>query len=146
MTDAIANKFIEAMFKNSRLLREKSDFSSDVSHLSILQMQTLSLIKRQSKLQMSEIAEYFNMELPSATSLLNKLVTLQLVERQKDPNDRRMVRVILTTEGNTLLKEVMKKKANHIEKMLSFLTKEEQAELLRLVEKLNSRIENHYEH
>jgi DNA-binding MarR family transcriptional regulator len=146
MTNDTANKFIEAMFKNSRLLREKAHFSSDVSNLSIMQMQTLNFIKRQNKVPMSDIAEYFHIELPSATSILNKLVALQLVKRLKDPNDRRMVRVILTSEGDAILKEVMKKKALHIEKMLSFLSKEEQSELLRLIEKLNSRIENYNEH
>lgn len=146
MTNTIANKFIEAMFKNSRLLKEKAHFSSDISNLSILQMQTLSLIKRQNNVQMSEIADYFHIEQPSATSLLNKLVSLQLVKRHRNPDDRRAVRVMLTEEGDAILKEVIKKKAVHIEKMLAFLSKDEQTELLRLIEKLNSRIETQYEH
>jgi DNA-binding MarR family transcriptional regulator len=141
MASPVATKFFEVMFKNSRLMRGKINYSSDITQLSMLQVQTLSLLKRNSSVQMSEVADYFNIELPSATSLLNKLVTLQLVKRQQDTKDRRLVRVALTEEGNNLLKKAMDEKLEHFEHMMSYLSNAEQHELLRLVEKLNDRIE-----
>lgn len=146
MAGVVATKFFEAMFKNSRLLRDKMNYSSDITQLSILQVQTLSLLKRQTSVQMTEIADYFHIELPSATSLLNKLVALQLVKRHQDSKDRRLVRITLTDEGDNLLKKAMDKKLTSIEHMLSYLSQEEQHELLRLVEKLNDRIEKNNEH
>src|SRR5882757_3909316 len=107
MNDVLTSKFIEIMFKCSRLLRGHMEYSSDVAQLSILQIQTLSFLKHHDNAQMGEIAEYFNIELSSATSLLNKLVTLQLVERQTDPKDRRLVRISLTKKGSELLKKAM---------------------------------------
>lgn len=141
MVSELAKKYFETMFKNSRLWRDKMNFSSDLTHLSIVQLHALSFLKRQKSAQMSEIAEYFNIELPSATSLLNKLVALQLVERQPDEKDRRLVRIILTEAGSRLLDQAMEEKLSHIDHMLSFLTDKEQHELLRLLEKLNDRIE-----
>lgn len=141
MANPVATKFCEVMFKNSRLLRDKTDYSSDIIQLSMLQVQTLSLLKRNTSVQMRDIADYFHIELPSATSLLNKLVTLQLVERQPDSKDRRLVKVALTKEGDKLLETAMDKKIKHVEHMLSYLSESEQVELLRLLEKLNDRIE-----
>ena len=141
MTSTTAKKFIEVMFKNSRMLREEMRYSSNIAHLSMLQIHTLSFLKQKKNAQMSEIAENFHIELPSATSLLNKLVALQLVERQADEKDRRMVRIALTKAGHDILKKAMEEKLTHIEHMLSYLTESEQHELLRLLEKLNERIE-----
>jgi len=141
MTSTTAKKFIEVMFKNSRMLREEMRYSSNIAHLSMLQIHTLSFLKQKKNAQMSEIAENFHIELPSATSLLNKLVALQLVERQADEKDRRMVRIALTEAGQDILKKAMEEKLIHIEHMLSYLTESEQHELLRLLEKLNERIE-----
>ena len=145
MNDVLTTKFIEIMFKCSRLLRGYMEYSSDVAQLSILQIQTLSFLKHHNNAQMGEIAEYFNIELSSATSLLNKLVTLQLVERQTDPKDRRLVRISLTKKGSELLKKAMEAKSKNIGNMLSYLTDTEKTELLRLLEKLNERMEQHEE-
>jgi DNA-binding MarR family transcriptional regulator len=141
MASPVATKFFEVMFKNSRLLRDKINYSSDLTQLSMLQVQTLSLLKRQSHAQMGEVADYFHIELPSATSLLNKLVALRLVKREQDSKDRRLVRVMLTTDGENILTKAMDEKLTHLEHMLSYLTQTEQHELLRLLEKLNDRIE-----
>lgn len=145
MADTLATKFIEIMFKTSRVFRERMHYSSQIAHLSFLQIQTLTYLKHNNNAQMSEIAEHLHIELPSATSLLNKLVALQLVKRQQDDKDRRLVRIVLTDEGNAILTLAKKEKEAHVEQMLSYLTEEEQHELLRLMEKLNERIEKDYE-
>ena len=145
MADTVAIKFIEVMFKSSRLFRERMHYSSTIAHLSFLQIQTLTYLKIRHNAQMTEIAEHLHIELPSATSLLNKLVTLQLVKRQQDEKDRRLVRIVLTKEGNDMLAQARKAKESHVTKLLSYLTSEERQELLRLMEKLNERIEKDYE-
>lgn len=95
---------------------------------------------------MSGIAEHLHIEMPSATSLLNKLVALQLVERQQDDKDRRLVRITLTDKGSALLKKAMEEKVKQLEHMLSYLSETEQEELLRLLEKLNERLEKNNEY
>jgi DNA-binding MarR family transcriptional regulator len=47
----------------------------------------------------------------------------------------------LTAEGNSILIKAMEEKLKHLEHMLSYLSQDEQHELLRLLEKLNDRIE-----
>ncbi|MGI8419707.1 MAG: MarR family winged helix-turn-helix transcriptional regulator [Candidatus Levyibacteriota bacterium] len=145
MDQAVTTKFIETMFKSTRLLRGYMEYSTDVAQLSILQIQTLSFLKHHKNAQMGEIAEYFHIELSSATSLLNKLVALQLVIRQPDPKDRRLVRISLIKKGTELLQKVLDAKCSHFGKMLSYLSDTEKNELLRLLEKLNKRMEQNNE-
>jgi len=145
MNSSLSKRYIEVMFKSNRVLRDQMRYSSNIAHLSILQIHTLSFLKEKTNAQMSEIAEHFHIELPSATSLLNKLVALQLVERLADDKDRRLVRVALTAAGHDVLKKAMEEKLTHVEHMLSYLTDTEQHELLRLLEKLNERIEQQHE-
>lgn len=141
MPTTLAKRFIEVMFTNSCILRKQMSYTSNIAHLSILQIHTLSFLKEQKSVPMNEIAEHFHIEMPSATSLLNKLVALQLVQREADEKDRRLVRISLTDAGSDMLKKAMSEKLTHIEQMLSYLTDPEQQELLRLLEKLNDRIE-----
>jgi DNA-binding MarR family transcriptional regulator len=145
MADTLATQFIEVMFKTSRLFRGKMRYSSPIAHLSFLQIQTLAYLKIKNNAQMGEIADHFHIELPSATSLLNKLVSLQLVKRHQDERDRRLVRIVLTEEGDNMLAQARKEKESHVTRLLSYLTTEERQELLRLMEKLNERIEKDYE-
>ena len=145
MAKTLATQFIETLFKSSRLVHERMGYNSDIAHLSLLQIQALSFLKRNANAQMREIAAHFRIELPSATSLLNKLVSLQLVKRLPDLNDRRLVRVALTEEGEALLQKALNEKTAHFEQMLSYLTETEKKELLRLLEKLNERMEKNYE-
>lgn len=90
---------------------------------------------------MSDVAEYFNIELSSATSLLNKLVDQKLVERFEDKEDRRLVIVTLTEKGKTLLKQVVSERRKKIEKILSYLSNREKEELLKILTTLNDKLQ-----
>ncbi len=70
---------------------------SDVE-LTIPQLRTLVLLRRGSQ-RMSALAEYSGIGLPSATSMIDRLVDKDLVERTSDPDDRRVVTCRLTPKG-----------------------------------------------
>ena len=90
---------------------------------------------------MGDIAEYFCIELPSATSLLNKLCDQKLVERYEDQEDRRMVMISLTDGGKTLVKQAMRERRKKLEMILSYLSKKERLELLTILKMLQNRLQ-----
>jgi MarR family transcriptional regulator, organic hydroperoxide resistance regulator len=51
---------------------------------------------------MGELAEEMNISLPSATSLVDRLVKSGWVERRPDPKDRRIIRLSITEHGDKL--------------------------------------------
>ncbi|WP_312180043.1 MarR family transcriptional regulator [Arthrobacter sp.] len=63
-------------------------------------------------LRMGELASLEGVQLPSATSVINGLVKLDLVERRADPEDRRAVMIDLTDKGRTQVGELVTKR-NH---------------------------------
>lgn len=139
------NKLVEATFKLSRLIKENMCYTGNIAQLTVVQLQALIFLKKNPNVTMSKIAENFRIELPSATSLLNKLSELKLVERQTDPIDRRVVRINLTQQGQTLLKNAMIERTKKIEELLSFVSGDDQATLLRIVTTLTEKLEKQNE-
>lgn len=141
MNKTAAKKFLQEFFKFSRCLKEKTFYINDFTELSILQLHALTYLKEHQHAQMSEIAKSFKIELSSATSLVNKLCTMELADREIDTNDRRLVRIQLTEKGNKLLQDAMEVRTKKIEKVLSYLSEKDANDLLRILQTLNERIE-----
>lgn len=144
-TTQINSSLVEEIFKFSRLLKGTMSFNSELSRLSMLQIQALVFLKKHDEAQMGEIAQHFNIELPSATSLVNKITKLGLVERKADKNDRRVVIIALTKEGRTLLQQAMEERSKKITKTLSYLSAKDKQELLRIMQILTDTMEKEYE-
>lgn len=137
-------ELVEMMFAVSRLMKDEMSFTNNLVHLSILQIQTLIFIKQNNTKQvtMTDIADYFHIELPSATSLVTKLCDQKLVERQADKKDRRLVIIILTKEGKTLLEQAMVERRKKLEKILSYLSLKEKLDLMNIFIRLSGRLKS----
>ncbi len=140
MKNDITIELMEVMFGVFRLMKGKMS-SRNLTHLSILQIQALFFLKQNANTTMGDIAEYFHIELPSATSLLNKLYDQKLVKRHEDQEDRRLVRITLTDKGKELLEQAMQERRKTMEKMLSYLSEKEKSELLDILKILRQRME-----
>lgn len=141
MPDDSIDQLIELLFKTSRLMKEEMSYTHDLTHLSILQVQTLIFLHQHQNVTMSDIADFFHIELPSATSLLNKLYRHRWVARHEDPQDRRLVRVDLTTKGKTMLEQVMRDRKKKLQKVLSYLSTKEKIELKNILKTLSIRLQ-----
>ncbi len=135
------DSLIEMMFRTFRLLKGEMSFTKKLTHLSILQIQALVFVKFQKRVSMSDIADNFHIELPSATSLLKKLSEQKLVEREEDRKDRRIVLVKLTEKGRALLEEALKERRKKLEKVLSYLSEKERRELMSILKTLQNKLE-----
>jgi DNA-binding MarR family transcriptional regulator len=138
--DNIAD-LVEMMFKISRLMKEEMSYTNNLTHLSILQIQALIFLKQAGLVTMSDIAVNFRIELPSATSLVNKLCDQKLVKRSADPEDRRLVRISLTEDGRALLEQAVRERRKKIEKILSYLSVSEKADLMNIFKTLKNKLQ-----
>lgn len=145
MHNNITDKLAEKIFAISRVIKGSMSYKSSLVQLSVLQIQALDFLGKNEHAQMNEIAEYFHIETPSATVLLNKLHDLGLVQRQADLKDRRLVRIVLTSEGKQLHKEATKERNHKIEKILSYLSDGDKNELLRILNTIQEGITNTHE-
>lgn len=134
-------ELVEMLFKISRLMKEKMSYTNNIVHLSILQIQALFFLNKNKKASMSDIAEYFHIELSSATSLLNKLYDQDFVKRLEDEKDRRLVIITLTSKGKELLERAMHERREKIEIILSYLSDKEKTDLLQILKTLSNKIQ-----
>ncbi|MDN3018474.1 MarR family transcriptional regulator [Paenibacillus sp. BSR1-1] len=61
----------------------------------------------------------------TTTDLVDRMEKNLLVERVKDPSDRRVVRIHLLEEGNRIIDEVIKKRQVYLEEILDDFSMEE---------------------
>lgn len=79
-------------------------------------------------LYVTEIGERLQIPRPQMTHLIDKLVTLEIVERQPDARDRRIINIALTSNGKALLTKHRRMIKGNIKTSLTPLTDEELVE------------------
>jgi len=75
-------------------------------------MYVLGSLNRHGILSMSEIGKHLSMPKPHITGIIDKLIEVGYVERQNNPNDRRIVNIKLTEKGQkdfTKIKQLISK-------------------------------------
>ncbi len=130
---------ISIMFTVGRLMRAAEGFIAN--DCSLFHIKVLEFIAEKKNPTMKELAEYFVVTPPSATSLIELLVKTRLLRREADKNDRRTVRISVTAKGKKTLHEGLARSKLLIKKFFSGLTKQEIAEMesiMKKVIKLNS--------
>lgn len=136
------DEIIDCIFLMTRLMRANMSFSSALMKLSSLQLYTLIFLNQHKNAPMTEIAQEFNIELSSATSLVNNLVKMGLVERKHDKGDRRLVRIVLSKKGSILLQKAMAERSKKIKMLLSSISSSEQHQLLLILHKFTKKLED----
>lgn len=96
----------------------------------------LSLKKRGRSCPMNELAQATKQASATMTGIIDRLVRMGMVERQRKESDRRVVMVYLTRRGEQLLEEVRARRRRGFHKALAEFDDEEIDQLLRLLEAL----------
>ncbi len=125
------------MFKDIRSARQEEIEELD---LTISQLRTL-LYLSQGDRRMTEIAGYLGNSLPSATSLIGRMVGKHLVERIDDPSDRRIVSCRLTAEGQKVVNLIWNRGSEHIDYLADTLKPAELEIVVRAMEILLKALE-----
>jgi len=89
-------------------------------------MFVMGSLKRNGMMSMSDIGKCLAMPKPHVTVIVDKLIDEGYVERQNDPNDRRIVNIIITERGQKVFQELKKTLAENMKIKLLKLSEEEQ--------------------
>jgi len=96
-----------------------------------------SSLYRKGNLTMGELSKSISAPMSSTTRMMNWLVDKDYAARLSDPDDRRIVRVALTDEGRRLHEYIESHIIKRIRETMQLLTKEEQASIIHIFEKLS---------
>ena len=105
-------------------------------HLSILEFKLLCVLEKKGGSKMKDITEELEIASSSATDLTDKLIKEKLVERYRDPGDRRVVRVKLTEKGQSYLNEAKELKKKFWKSFVENIPEDERSEILEFFPKL----------
>ena len=73
----------------------------------------------------------------TTTDLVDRMEKNELVQRVRDEQDRRVVRIHLLPEGERIIQEVIDKRQNYLRDLLQDFEVDEAQELLKLLKKLH---------
>ena len=126
-------KLVEYMTRIQRHLRARRASAWLEQDLTMQQAKTLFFLADGPR-RMSGIAKRFGVETPSATTMIDRLVTKGLVERGRDPSDRRAVICSLTTSGRETVERFWSLRAARFEELADELDERELSEVVSAME------------
>jgi DNA-binding MarR family transcriptional regulator len=85
----------------------------------------LGALDHHKKLSMSEIGNHLSVPKPQATTIVDKLIADELVERLADPDDRRIIYIQITEKGKTDFEKIKRDIHHELEKRLQLLNNEQ---------------------
>lgn len=100
------------------------------------QQKTLLLLFSEKRLNMSTSCKILDMEKGSFTSVIDSLIQLQLVERQRDTEDRRKVHISLTKAGRKLVTQRMDVLRDRIDRKLAVLSAKDYNRFISAIDEL----------
>jgi DNA-binding MarR family transcriptional regulator len=112
------------------LLNAKSNRWRDID-ITMQQLRAIYLLQDEGEVTVGRLAEMFDMGLPAASLLADRLVRAGLVERRADDSDRRRVLLSLTRAGDRLVAELREGSQVLLRRWLAALPAEDMAALSR---------------
>ena len=94
------------------------------------QLKAMTAFSEDSLLSMGELCKMANIKMPSMTEVVDRFEKEGILERIRNNEDRRVVKVKMTEKGKKMHKEVLKRRANELTKMFGVLTTEDRTRLV----------------
>lgn len=99
------------------------------AHLNPTQSRILLILYRHEQMRMSDLCLKTNLQKSSMTSAVDTLCDLRLLERVRDPRDRRSIMTVLTPEGRAVAGNLRQEVIQRFTRRTDCLTTEEREEL-----------------
>lgn len=115
----------------SRMMRRRFDERARSSGATGAQWRTLKILERREGINQGQLAELLEVEPITACRMIDRLEEAGLVERRRDPDDRRAWRIFLTAKARPVLAELHVVAEAMIEELLQGLGTRERDELVR---------------
>ncbi|WP_379969667.1 MarR family winged helix-turn-helix transcriptional regulator [Ectobacillus sp. sgz5001026] len=110
--------------------------SMSVHGITLSQFIVLSLIQRQGKCKVSELADHMDVKPSAMTFMMDRLEQHGFIMRVHDDKDRRVVNIRLSEAGDEKFQKILVERKAIVKRYLSFLSEEELTKFAEIAEKL----------
>ncbi len=114
--------------------RHETIFLED--NLALPQIVVLDLLRERGPCNMSDLARTLNHTMSATTGIIDKMIRMEMVKRERSQEDRRVVIVALLRKGEEAAKRVNEARRDLSNEMYSVFTQKEKQEYLRLLKKV----------
>jgi DNA-binding MarR family transcriptional regulator len=132
------NEIYDTVFDTFKKLLYPEEWINIDQTLSKSELFTLLQVERNGEIIMSQIADYINISMSTATGIVERLVKQGFIERNRNDSDRRIVTIRLTAEGKTLAESIKSKIFGVARQLLESLSEEEQKLLFSIFTKITN--------
>ena len=93
--------------------------------LSLVHLHVLTVLQVRGTLPMSRLADELDVSVASLTGIIDRMEARGLVERRREPDDRRVILVHQTDAGDAVFGEMAAERRKHLEALFDRMTDEE---------------------
>ena len=93
--------------------------------LSLVHLHVLTVLQVRGTLPMSRLADELDVSVASLTGIIDRMEARGLVERRREPDDRRVILVHRTDAGDAVFGEMAAERRKHLEALFDRMTDEE---------------------
>lgn len=134
--EPFAQRMVELMPQLLRGMSRHEHNSFTRGEISLPQLSAMECLARQGPFPMHELAQMLDISRPAATGLIARLIAQQLVKREHDAKDRRVVRVSITPKGKQMLNNIWAQKRRTLTRVFGQIVPHERAQYLRTLEQV----------
>lgn len=106
---------------------------------------TLLFVYRKGHANMTEIADYISVPLNTATGIISRLEKRNMIKRERDVVDKRIVTIGISDEGKEFLQKQLKELGYYYSLLMESITEDERTLLLGLIGKFFDIVSNDHE-
>ncbi len=139
-TEENTTRLIRASDNIRKVLASMEGFTCDAG-LSQPEFLALESVSKQKEITMSKLAKNLDIGFSTATSIIDRLIEKKLVIRERDHNDRRIVKVLLSKKGDKIISSYHEQERKSLKKMIEFLTESEQESFVLILEKMANKMQ-----
>lgn len=133
------NNLEETLFEyveQFRVLIAPETWGNILAECSKNELLVLLLLYRKGECNMSQIAEYLNVPLNTATGIISRMENKKMVDRNRHPEDKRVVTIALSDGGSRQMTGIIKSFAYYGQRIMTVLTQDELQLLGRVLDKV----------
>jgi MarR family 2-MHQ and catechol resistance regulon transcriptional repressor len=126
--------------QTSKAIHERIKDEMAKNKLGITEFSVLEVLYQKGKQTIQQIGNCILISSGSMTYVIDKLEQRGLLSRNACPDDRRVIHVTLTDDGNQLMNEIMPKYYEFVNHMFDSLDSDEAETLVQLLKKVRNKV------
>lgn len=130
------------LMQTAKEVQERMRLEITKYNLSITEFSVLEVLYNKGKQTIQQIGNSILISSGSMTYVIDKLEQRGLLNRNACPDDRRVIHVTLTDDGNGLMENIMPKHQELVDYMLGSLNNDEEKIFVKLLKKVRKRVES----